>query len=141
MYLAVFRLGELGVDHFQSMVLAVNEHVKMTKLMAFLTNEAHFTTWVHDEWVCVYERAHVEATYLNPFLKNQPLLHGVIEALGQHLRDGINSTTAAKTTTPEPFNLTLPKPREVPIPEPIAAIPKPNSVPKTTYSTPIGKRA
>ncbi|KAK2115264.1 hypothetical protein P7K49_005890 [Saguinus oedipus] len=44
--------------------------------------------------------------------------------------------TKAKVTEPKEFNLTAPKPRTIPAPEPVPVVAKPRPVPQSTYRTP-----
>eukprot|EP00042_Codosiga_hollandica_P040343 m.346574 g.346574 ORF g.346574 m.346574 type:complete len:625 (-) comp55836_c1_seq1:134-2008(-) len=142
-YLALFRLDELGVDSFHTIVVEMNSHSKMLKILKFLSNTEHFETWIRDEWRTVYDRLHVETVILKPYLgsgiRSVASVCAAVESLLNDVPQQHVSTT--RTTQPQPFRLTQPKPRSIPIPEALPAVAPTRDVPPTTYASPIEQEA
>jgi hypothetical protein len=158
-YLAIFRLDELG-EHYQGLVLEVNENMKLYKLLSFLTNENHFNTWIRDEWRKVYDRVHIDENILQPYMSHGiNIVQSVYHKLHDLMNDLPQAPASSKPTVPQPFEyehphgvldstfanndncwnrLTKPKPRVIAMPEAIPALAKPNPIPKSTYTSPLG---
>ncbi|XP_064630388.1 cilia- and flagella-associated protein 99-like [Lineus longissimus] len=135
-YLALFRLEELGMAHFRKFVQGQDVN-KMHRFLTFLFNEKNLVTWMKDEWTKSYDPVFVQCTLLSPIIQCLPEAAELI----QHLEDRINNKVKPKkptiaTTESKPFNLTQPKPRGVPVPEPIPTLKPHNPVPETLYLPP-----
>ncbi|XP_015768449.1 PREDICTED: cilia- and flagella-associated protein 99-like [Acropora digitifera] len=108
-YLALYRLDELGVAHFRKFILS-HDTKKMHRFLTFFLNEDNISTWMKNEWCKHYEHSYVQTKLVSPVLRFVP--------------------------DPKPFNLTKPRPRSVPMPEKIPTLKKLRPVPHTTYRTP-----
>ncbi|XP_012322324.2 cilia- and flagella-associated protein 99 [Aotus nancymaae] len=134
-YLATFLLEELGFQLFCDIIKSQPVD-KMCKFLRFFFNPLHLCSWVQDEWSLIYEPAHVKK-WIDPLMRWQP----EVQALISHL-EGVSASqpsplkTKAKVTEPKEFNLTAPKPRTIPAPEPVPVVAKPRPVPQSTYQTP-----
>lgn len=135
-YLALFRLDEIGVAQYRRFVRSQDTN-KMYKFLNFFFDEKNLRTWMKDEWTKCYETSFVQTTLLSPLLRRLPELTELVE----HLKDKINNTIKpprpkTKTTEVKPFNITQPRPRSVPMPEPIPHLQKHRPVPKALYTAP-----
>ncbi|XP_010226531.1 PREDICTED: cilia and flagella associated protein 99 [Tinamus guttatus] len=138
-YLATFQLEELGLQHFSRIVKSLDT-AKMHKFLRFFFNTLNLNTWIKDEWSHFYDSLYVKENWIDSLLRWQPKVQQVIEQLTDKLN---NCTTIAKTsmvTQPKEFNLTVPKPRAIPMPLPIPALEKSQPVPRSTYKTPKEKK-
>ncbi|XP_003801176.1 cilia- and flagella-associated protein 99 [Otolemur garnettii] len=135
-YLATFQLEELGFQLFSSIIKS-QPAAKMCKFLGFFFNPLNLCSWVKDEWSLVYEASHVEENWLRPLMRWQPEVQQLISQLeGVLAFHSPLSKTKAKVTEPKEFNLTAPKPRTIPVPEPVPVVAKPKSVPQSTYKMP-----
>ena len=75
-YLALFRLRELGIAQYTACVVGMGEHVKMRRLLALLRSREAFTTWVAEAWSRLYDRQHVQAMFVEPYLRSIDELQG-----------------------------------------------------------------
>ncbi|NWJ06042.1 CFA99 protein, partial [Crypturellus undulatus] len=138
-YLATFQLEELGLQHFSRIVKSLDT-AKMHKFLRFFFNTLNLNTWIKDEWSHFYDSLYVKENWIDPLLRWQPKVQQVIEQLTDKLN---NCSTIVKTSTvtqPKEFNLTVPKPRAIPVPLPIPALEKSQPVPPSTYKTPKEKK-
>ncbi|KAL0596702.1 Cilia- and flagella-associated protein 99 [Plecturocebus cupreus] len=109
----------------------------MCKFLRFFFNPLHLCSWVKDEWSLIYEPAHVKETWIDPLMRWQPEVQELITHLeGVSANQSSPLKTKTKVTEPKEFNLTAPKPRTIPAPEPVPAVAKPRPVPQSTYRTP-----
>ncbi|KAM4673992.1 cilia- and flagella-associated protein 99 [Amazona ochrocephala] len=138
-YLATFQLEELGLRHFSRIVKSLDT-AKTQKFLRFFFNPLYLNTWIKDEWSRFYDSLHVKENWIDPLLRWQPKVQQLIEQLTDKLS---NHTTTVKTSTvtqPKEFNLTVAKPRAIPIPLPIPVLEKGLPVPPSTYKPPKEKR-
>ncbi|KAM9027614.1 cilia- and flagella-associated protein 99 isoform 1-T2 [Ara ararauna] len=138
-YLATFQLEELGLRHFSRIVKSLDT-AKMQKFLRFFFNPLYLNTWIKDEWSRFYDALYVKENWIDPLLRWQPRVQQLIEQLTDKLS---NHTTTVKTSTvtqPKEFNLTVAKPRAIPIPLPIPVLEKGLPVPPSTYKPPKEKR-
>ncbi|NXV14216.1 CFA99 protein, partial [Cepphus grylle] len=138
-YLATFQLEELGLQHFSRIVKSLDT-AKMQKFLRFFFNTLYLNTWIKDEWSQFYDSLYVKENWIDPLLRWQPKVQQLIEQLTDKLS---NRTTTIKTSTvtqPEEFNLTVPKPRAIPMPLPIPVLEKRQPVPPSTYKPPKEKK-
>uniref|UniRef100_A0A8C9AJP7 Cilia and flagella associated protein 99 n=1 Tax=Prolemur simus TaxID=1328070 RepID=A0A8C9AJP7_PROSS len=135
-YLATFLLEELGFQLFRNIVKS-QPTIKVCKFLGFFFNPLNLCSWIKDEWSLIYETAHVEENWLRPLMRWQPEVQELISQL-----EGVSASqspllkTKAKVTEPKEFNLTAPKPRAIPMPEPVPMVAKPRAVPRSTYQLP-----
>ncbi|XP_078223838.1 cilia- and flagella-associated protein 99 isoform X5 [Callithrix jacchus] len=136
-YLATFLLEELGFQLFCDIIKSQPVD-KMCKFLRFFFNPLNLCSWIKDEWSLIYEPAHVKENWIDPLMRWQP----EVQELINHL-EGVSASqssplkkTKAKVTEPKEFNLTAPKPRTIPAPEPVPVVAKPRPVPQSTYRTP-----
>ncbi|XP_008840102.1 cilia- and flagella-associated protein 99 [Nannospalax galili] len=136
-YLAMFQLDELGFQLFRSIIKSQSVG-KTCKFLRFLFSPMNLCSWIKDEWSLVYETAHVKESWIDPLMRWQPEVQELINQLeGAPLDQTPLSKTKAKVTEPKEFNLTIPKPRAIPMPEIIPTVAKPRSVPQSTYQEPM----
>ncbi|KAM9027616.1 cilia- and flagella-associated protein 99 isoform 2-T3 [Ara ararauna] len=112
----------------------------MQKFLRFFFNPLYLNTWIKDEWSRFYDALYVKENWIDPLLRWQPRVQQLIEQLTDKLS---NHTTTVKTSTvtqPKEFNLTVAKPRAIPIPLPIPVLEKGLPVPPSTYKPPKEKR-
>ncbi|KAK7806149.1 hypothetical protein U0070_021095 [Myodes glareolus] len=119
-YLAMFQLDELGFQLFCSIIKS--QPVRKT---------------CKDEWSLIYETSHVKENWIDPLMRWQPEVQELINQLEGVSTDQIPLLkTKAKVTEPKEFNLTVPKPRAIAMPEPVPTVAKPKPVPQSTYQEP-----
>ncbi|KAH0515824.1 Cilia- and flagella-associated protein 99 [Microtus ochrogaster] len=108
-YLAMFQLDELGFQLFCSIIKS--QPVRKT---------------CKDEWSLIYETSHVKENWIDPLMRWQPEVQELINQLEGVPTDQIPPLkTKAKVTEPKEFNLTVPKPRAITMPEPVPTVAKP----------------
>uniref|UniRef100_A0A8C3YP29 Cilia and flagella associated protein 99 n=1 Tax=Catagonus wagneri TaxID=51154 RepID=A0A8C3YP29_9CETA len=135
-YLAAFQLEELGFRLFADIVRS-QPPCKMCKFLGFLFNPLNLGSWIKDEWSLVYETACVTQNWIDPLKRWQPEVQELIAQLQGVLTDqSPPSKTKAKVTEPKEFNLTAPRPRAIPVPEPVPMGAKTRPVPRSTYQPP-----
>ncbi|XP_032109855.1 cilia- and flagella-associated protein 99 [Sapajus apella] len=135
-YLATFLLEELGFQLFCDIIKSQPVD-KMCKFLRFFFNPLHLCSWIKDEWSLIYEPAHVKENWIDPLIRWQPEVQELISHLeGASVSQSSPLKTKAKVTEPKEFNLTAPKPRTIPAPEPVPVVAKPRPVPQSTYRTP-----
>lgn len=135
-YLVLFRLDELEMSHFRQFVRTQKVR-KMYQFLQFFIDDKNLRTWIKDEWTKMYELHFVQTTLLSPLLRWQPELQELVEQLKDRMENK-NKLKKPETSTTEfqPFNLTQPRPRSVPLPQAIPRLKPHRPVPKTTYVTP-----
>ncbi|XP_067935947.1 cilia- and flagella-associated protein 99-like [Watersipora subatra] len=140
-YLALFRIDEIGMAHFRRFVRTQDFNI-MYKFLNFFTNDANLRSWMKDEWCKLYDVTFVQTTLLSPITRWLPELRELVEELKKKVdaRQGSSKKELPLTKVQE-FNLTRPRPRSVPLPQPIPKLKKHKPVPKTVYEPPkeIGK--
>ncbi|XP_011239110.1 cilia- and flagella-associated protein 99 isoform X7 [Mus musculus] len=135
-YLAIFQLEELGFQLFCSIIKSQPVR-KMCKFLRFFFNPLNLSSWIKDEWSLIYETAHVMENWIDPLLRWQPEVQKLIKQLEGVPTDQIPVLkTKAKVTVPKEFNLTVPRPRAITMPEPVPTMDKPRPVPQSTYKEP-----
>ncbi|KAM4854848.1 cilia- and flagella-associated protein 99 isoform 1-T2 [Thomomys bottae] len=135
-YLATFQLEELGFQLFCNIIKSQSVS-KMCKFLRFFFSPLNLCSWIKDEWSLVYETTHVKENWIEPLMRWQPEIQELVHRLeGESATSSFPSKTKIKVTTPKEFNLTLPKPRAIPVPEPIPAMAKPKQIPQSTYKEP-----
>lgn len=139
-YLALHRLDELGIANFRKFVRS-QDVAKMHKFLAFFLDELNLKSWMKDEWSQIYEHSYVQVQLLSPILRWLPELQELVSQLEDKLANKEQPKQKSKTPTKvKEFNLTQPKPKEVPIPDEIPKVPRPKTVPKSTYLKPQDDR-
>ncbi|OXB59772.1 hypothetical protein ASZ78_014911, partial [Callipepla squamata] len=138
-YLATFQLEELGLQHFSRIVKSLDT-VKMHKFLRFFFNALYLNTWIKDEWSRLYDSLYVKETWIDPLLRWQPKVQQLIEQLADKLSNRTTNIKMSTVTQPKEFNLTVPKPRAIPVPLPIPALEKSPPVPPSTYKPPKEKK-
>ncbi|XP_060154872.1 cilia- and flagella-associated protein 99 isoform X4 [Globicephala melas] len=135
-YLATFQLEELGFQLFCSIMKSQPVH-KVCKFLGFLFNPLNLGSWIKDEWSLIYETTHVKEQWIDPLMRWQP---EVQELLNQLTNQPPLPKTKAKLTEPKEFNLTAPRPRAIPVPEPVPVVAKTRPVRRSTYRPPKEQR-
>ncbi|XP_049997316.1 cilia- and flagella-associated protein 99 isoform X1 [Alexandromys fortis] len=135
-YLAMFQLDELGFQLFCSIIKS-QPVPKTCKFLRFFFNPLNLCSWIKDEWSLIYETSHVKENWIDPLMRWQPEVQELINQLEGVPTDQIPPLkTKAKVTEPKEFNLTVPKPRAITMPEPVPTVAKPKPVPQSTYQEP-----
>ncbi|XP_078031178.1 cilia- and flagella-associated protein 99 isoform X1 [Epinephelus lanceolatus] len=133
-YLATFCLDDLGLQHFSNIVKSLDIRKMHTFLTFFFTN---LTMWIQDEWNSIYDAAFVKEHLISPLLRWCPEMDILMDQLAAKISRGSQVKKAPiKTTEPQEFSLTKPKPRPLPVPELIPLQEKSKPVPNSTYKAP-----
>ncbi|XP_049997318.1 cilia- and flagella-associated protein 99 isoform X3 [Alexandromys fortis] len=107
------------------------------RFLRFFFNPLNLCSWIKDEWSLIYETSHVKENWIDPLMRWQPEVQELINQLEGVPTDQIPPLkTKAKVTEPKEFNLTVPKPRAITMPEPVPTVAKPKPVPQSTYQEP-----
>uniref|UniRef100_A0A8D2DBL8 Cilia and flagella associated protein 99 n=1 Tax=Sciurus vulgaris TaxID=55149 RepID=A0A8D2DBL8_SCIVU len=139
-YLATFQLDELGFQLFCSIIRSRPIH-KTCKFLRFFFNPLNLGSWIKDEWSLVYETTHVKENWIDPLMRWQPEVLELVDQLeGVSASQTTVSKTKAKVTEPKEFNLTMPRPRAIPAPEPVPTMAQPRQVPRSTFQEPKEKQ-
>ncbi|XP_071609428.1 LOW QUALITY PROTEIN: cilia- and flagella-associated protein 99 [Heliangelus exortis] len=138
-YLATFQLKELGFQHFSRIVKSLDT-AKMQKFLRFFFNALYLNTWIKDEWSHFYDSQYVKENWIDPLLRWQPKVQQLIDQLTAKLNNHIATRKTSKVTQPQEFNLTVSKPRAIPVPLPIPVLEKTQPVPPSTYKPPKEKK-
>ncbi|KAF5892555.1 cilia- and flagella-associated protein 99 [Clarias magur] len=135
-YLAIFHLDDLGLDQFSTIIKSL-DNSKMYKFMSFFFNVSNLTTWIRGEWSQLYDATYVERKWIEPLLRWQTEVEGLIEYLGKKISKGSQPRKfPKKSTEPQEFDLTKPKPRSLPAPELIPQQEKVKPVPAYIHKAP-----
>ncbi|PAA76086.1 hypothetical protein BOX15_Mlig017297g1 [Macrostomum lignano] len=135
-YLIVFRMEELGIPNLKKLI-ATLERKRIYRFLSFLLNRKHLYTWMLDEWAKLYDRVYVENEIISPLEEFLPQLEEILERLRVQIEEGLKSKKELiKPTEPQPFTLTEPKPRSVPMPEELPTLAPSRPVPSSTYERP-----
>uniref|UniRef100_A0A3Q4GNC0 Cilia and flagella associated protein 99 n=1 Tax=Neolamprologus brichardi TaxID=32507 RepID=A0A3Q4GNC0_NEOBR len=114
-YLATFLLDDLGLQCFSSIVKSLDIK-KMHMFLGFFFS--NLTTWIQDEWNNIYDAAFVAKQWIGPLLRWRPEIDILMDQLAVKISQGnLLKKAATKTTEPQEFALTEPKPRPLPMPE------------------------
>jgi hypothetical protein len=151
-YLLFFRLEELGAEEFRKfMFCGIGSPPALNAILQYSFSEEDLNKWVKMEWCKIYDIKYIEDEVIGKMqvFKQDPEIiriladmelkaTGVIakaaaEASGAHL-DAMGKKAKALTKC-EPFNLTKPKPRLIPLPDDIPREIKALPVPKMINST------
>ncbi|XP_005916757.1 cilia- and flagella-associated protein 99 isoform X1 [Haplochromis burtoni] len=137
-YLATFLLDDLGLQCFSSIVKSLDIK-KMHMFLGFFFS--NLTTWIQDEWNNIYDSAFVAKQWIGPLLRWRPEIDILMDQLAVKISQGnLLKKAATKTTEPQEFALTEPKPRPLPMPELIPQQKKCKPVPSSTYKAPKEKQ-
>uniref|UniRef100_A0A674I553 Cilia and flagella associated protein 99 n=1 Tax=Terrapene triunguis TaxID=2587831 RepID=A0A674I553_9SAUR len=117
-YLATFQLEELGLQQFSRIFIKVISY----------------------EWSQIYDSLYVKENWIDPLLGWQPKIEQLIKQLADKLANRVTTVKTSTVTKPKEFDLTTPKPRAIPIPEPIPLQEKHQPVPQSTYKPPKEKQ-
>ncbi|MCI4382694.1 hypothetical protein PGIGA_G00017900 [Pangasianodon gigas] len=139
-YLAMFHLEDLGLEHFSTIIKSMDSS-KMYKFLSFFFNVTNLTTWIHGEWSQLYDATYIERKWIEPLLRWQTEIEGLVEYLEKKTTKGSQlKKFPKKSTEPQEFDLTKPKPRPLPAPELIPQQEKPKPVPGSTHRAPKEQR-
>ncbi|XP_031703606.1 cilia- and flagella-associated protein 99 [Anarrhichthys ocellatus] len=133
-YIATFSLDDLGLQCFSHIIKSLDVQKMHTFLTFFFTN---LTTWIQEEWNSIYDAAYVEERWIYPLLRWRPEMDILLDQLVVKIshRNQVKKSPI-KTTEPQEFSLTKPKPPPLPVPELIPQQEKSKPVPKSTYKAP-----
>ncbi|XP_032240106.2 cilia- and flagella-associated protein 99 isoform X1 [Nematostella vectensis] len=135
-YLALYRLDELGVAQFRKFILS-QESNKMYRYLSFIFNKDNIQGWMKAEWCKHYEHSYVQTNLISPLIRWLPELQELVQKLEDKMANRQKERPSKPATEPEPFNLTKPQPRMIPMPEVIPTLHRHNPVPETTYKPPV----
>lgn len=135
-YLAMFRLDELGMAHFRKFVSSQDIN-KMYRFLSFFLNEKNLLTWIKDGWEKYYEHVFVQTSLLSPIQRWMPEINDMLLMMKNTIDNRLKpKSRASSVTETKPFNITQPRPRSIPIPEPIPKLQKHKPAPLTLYEKP-----
>ncbi|XP_074641757.1 cilia- and flagella-associated protein 99-like [Tubulanus polymorphus] len=135
-YIALFRLDELGFVQFRKVVSSQDIN-KMHQFLTFLFDDKHLVTWMKDEWMKLYDPSFVQKSLLSPIRQWLPEALEFLTQMDDRIKNKVKpKKPVVSTTEMKPFNLTKPRPRSIPMPEPIPKLQKHRPVPKTLYEPP-----
>uniref|UniRef100_H3AMX2 Cilia and flagella associated protein 99 n=2 Tax=Latimeria chalumnae TaxID=7897 RepID=H3AMX2_LATCH len=134
-YMATFQIEKFGIQQFCKIIKSQNIN-KMYQFLRFFFDTINLNTWIKDEWSKIYDVAYVTEKWINPLLRWQPEVEQLLDQLNDTITNSSALKKISKTTEPEEFNLTKPKPRAIPVPEKIPQLEKALLVPQSTYKTP-----
>ncbi|KAK3590166.1 hypothetical protein CHS0354_041220 [Potamilus streckersoni] len=135
-YLALFRLDELGMTHFRQFVSSQDTN-RMYRFFSFFLDETNLLTWIKCQWEKLYEQSFVEDNLIGPIMRWMPELQEMTQQMKTKIENKLKPKLKTQSATrPKPFNLTQPRARSVPIPEPIPKLQKHKPPPKTLYHQP-----
>nr|XP_060625290.1 cilia- and flagella-associated protein 99 [Anolis sagrei ordinatus]XP_060625291.1 cilia- and flagella-associated protein 99 [Anolis sagrei ordinatus] len=132
-YLAIFQLEELGLREFSRIIKSLDVP-KICKFLRFFFNRINLSTWIKDEWNKMYDSVYVNNNWIKPLQRWQPKIQQMIDGLDDKFDK--HTTITSKITKPQEFNLTVPNPRAILIPELIPQQEKTRPVPANTYKIP-----
>nr|XP_042141744.1 cilia- and flagella-associated protein 99 isoform X4 [Peromyscus maniculatus bairdii]XP_042141745.1 cilia- and flagella-associated protein 99 isoform X4 [Peromyscus maniculatus bairdii] len=133
----MFQLDELGFQLFCNIIRSQPVD-KTCKFLRFFFNPLNLCSWIKDEWSLIYDTTHVKENWIDPLMRWQPEVQELIKQLeGVPTDQTLLVKTKAKVTRPKEFNLTVPKPRAITMPEPVPTVAKTKPVPQSTYQEPV----
>ncbi|XP_061898771.1 cilia- and flagella-associated protein 99-like isoform X2 [Entelurus aequoreus] len=133
-YLTIFYFEDLGLQEFSNIVKSLDIRKMHNFLGFFFTN---LTTWIQDEWNCIYDIAYVKDHWIAPLLRKRNEIEALMEKLAAKESEGIQPhKTPCKTTKFEAFSFVKPKPLFPPKSTPSPIVEKYKPIPKSTYNTP-----
>ncbi|KAL5022107.1 hypothetical protein ScPMuIL_001262 [Solemya velum] len=135
-YLTLFRLDELGITHFRSFVKSQDIN-KMYKFLNFFLDDRNLLSWITAQWEKNYEHSFVQTTLLSPILKWLPELKDMLLQMKCKIDNKVPpKRKVLSTTETKPFNITQPRARSIPLPDPIPKLKPHKPPPYTLYQEP-----
>ncbi|XP_061898191.1 cilia- and flagella-associated protein 99-like isoform X3 [Entelurus aequoreus] len=128
--LTIFHLDDLGLQVYSNIVSCLDFRSMHTFLSFFFE---HLTTWIQDEWTCMYNAEYVMAHWIDPLLRRSKI-ETLLEKLEARER---GERASPKTTEPVEFSFSKRKPHSPPQPTLSPPPEKHRAVPNSTYK--IGK--
>ncbi|KAM9842948.1 cilia- and flagella-associated protein 99 [Aulostomus maculatus] len=132
-YLTTFALDDIGLQVFGNVVRSLDVKKIHTFLSFFFTN---LTTWIQEEWNSIYDAAFVQEHLIGPLLRWRPQIDMLMDELAVKSDQSQLKKASIKTTKPQEFALTKPKPQALPMPELIPQQEKHKPAPKSTHRAP-----
>ncbi|XP_054862074.1 cilia- and flagella-associated protein 99 [Amphiprion ocellaris] len=133
-YLTTFTLDDLGLQNFSNIVRSLDIKKMHTFLSFFFSN---LTTWIQEKWSSIYDAAFVEKHWIGPLLRWRPEIDILMDQLAVKISQKNQFKKApVKTTEPQEFSLSKPKPRPLPSPEIFLQHKICKPVPNSTYRPP-----
>lgn len=144
-YLAIFRLKELGFDHFRPFIMS-QEPSKMHVFLTYLWDEKNIYGPIRNEWLTLFDADYIENELTGTMEKFRGdvmslcnVMHakafGIAAAKEAKEADaGVLQFDRKKQTVPRSPRLTRPKPRKVPEPIKIEQTSLAKKVPKAHYT-------
>jgi hypothetical protein len=124
-YLLLFRLRELGKNELKNFVLTASPPA-MLAFLKFASSKTDLEQWVVMEWCKHFDIEYIEKDIIGSIQELLPeddeLINEIsLKATGLRIskEESGAKTSQRRVTIPDPFVLTAPKPRVVPIPEEI----------------------
>lgn len=120
-YLALFRLDEIGVKNFKRLV-DTQEQLKMHVLLSFIFDEDNLKDHVRDSWCEIFDYKFIDVEIIAKVASRKIEVRNLLDSLsvratGQKSQQNTVEDIKEKRVLPvEPFNLTKPKPRSLPVP-------------------------
>ncbi|XP_062832042.1 cilia- and flagella-associated protein 99 isoform X2 [Anolis carolinensis] len=111
----------------------LGESAHILQFLRFFFNRMNLSTWIKDEWNQIYASDYVN-NWIKPLLRWQPKVQQLVVEFDDKLHRF--SVATSKITKPKEFNLTIPNPRAILIPELIPHQEKTKPIPALTYKIP-----
>merc|ERR1719453_1230040 len=144
-YLLIFRLKELGKHELKNFVSTASPPA-MLAFLQFATSKRDLEDWVKMEWCKLYDIEYIEKDIIGTIQEllpeNDELINEMsLKATGLRIskEESGAKTAQKKVTIPDPFELTAPKPRVVPLPEEIDRTIHAQHVNPTIYKNSLSK--
>ncbi|GAX77699.1 hypothetical protein CEUSTIGMA_g5142.t1 [Chlamydomonas eustigma] len=131
-YLTIFRMEELGFINYRRLVDA-KEPQKMVVFLRYLFNEAYLREAIRDDWLKLYDKEFVDET-VGRILSWKPEVQKMLDSLEETVyltrkksdekeastsnQAGNAANTRPRTLVQEPFNLSQPRPKPLPVEDP-----------------------
>jgi len=144
-YMLFFRLEELGVPEFGNFMFSgIGTIPALHCMIQYAMSEEELNKWVKEEWIKAYDKRYIEEEIIGRLQARmsdvRPLLEDLeLKATGTIVAAEGQAPKEKKYTTPEPFQMTKPRPRLIPEPEAINRKIKAKPVPATIMGTSLAE--
>lgn len=114
-YLGVWRIEEIGFTAYSRFVQCFDP-AKMADLISFLFNPENLHGSLKKLWCTIFDEHFVRDTLIEPILQHVLNAKQLEKDLRKLAKNGMELQKTKKSTKPDPFLLTVPKPRRLPQP-------------------------
>eukprot|EP00971_Amphidinium_carterae_P075295 1488114-Amphidinium_carterae.1 len=144
-YMLFFRLDELGVNEYRNFMFSgVGTIPALHCMIQYALSEEELNKWVKEEWIKAYDKRYIEEEIIGRLQDRMPDMRPLLEDLELKATGTITmpegqAPKEKKFTTPDPFQITKPKPRLIPEPEVINRKIKAKPVPAMIHGTSLAE--